>query len=74
MDRYLTSDLYLAAYLRLKGYKLEVEKNGKKVTFCFPKGEEVNNSVIEYLNEGGNCSPLKYANSVKNLKNLIYNL
>ena len=36
MDRYLTSDLYLAAYLRLKGYTLEVEKNGKKVTFCFP--------------------------------------
>ena len=74
MDRYLTSDLYLAAYLRLKGYTLEVDKNGKKVTFCFPKSDEISISVIEYLNENGNCCPLKYSNSIKNLKNLIYNL
>jgi hypothetical protein len=74
MDRYLTSDLYLAAYLRLKGYTLEFEKSGKKVTFCFPKSDELNNSVIEYLNEKGTCSPLKYSNSIKNLKNLIYNM
>jgi hypothetical protein len=73
MDRYLTSDLYLAAYLKLKGYALEVEKKGKKVTFCFPKSDELSNVVIEYLNENGSCSPLKYSNSIKNIKNLIYN-
>ena len=74
MDKYLTSDLYLAAYLRTKGFQLEVEKNGKKVTFCFTKSSELNNSVIDYLNENGSCEPLKYANSIKNLKSLIYNL
>ena len=74
MDRYLTSDLYLAAYLRLKGHAFEVEKNGKKITFVFTKSDELNNLVIEYLNENGSCSPLKYSNSIKNLKNLIYNL
>lgn len=74
MDKYLTSDLYLAAYLRLKGYQLEVERNGKKVTFCFLKSDELNSCVVDYLNENGDCSPLKYANSVKNLKNLIYNM
>jgi hypothetical protein len=32
--------------------------------------EEVNN----YLNESGSCEPLLYTNSIKNLKNLLYNL
>ena len=60
--RYTTSDMYLAAYLKLKGLKLLVEKNKNKATF------------IEYLNENGSCEPLLYTNAIKNLKNLLYNL
>jgi hypothetical protein len=71
---YSTTDLYLASYLRLKEYKFEVERKGSKVQFNFFRSEQLNGHVIEYLNESGNCEPLKYANSIKNLKNLIYNL
>jgi len=73
-EKYLTTDLYLAAYLKLKGHKIEMEKLGKKVNFYFQKTENLNTNVIEYLNEEGSCNPLKYANSVKNLKNVVYNL
>ncbi len=71
---YSTSDLYLAGYLKVKGYKFEVEKKGGKVQFNFFRNDQLSIHVIEYLNESGQCEPLKYANSIKNLKNIIYNL
>ena len=71
---YKTSDLYLAAFLKLKGFKMSVEKNRNKAIFTFEKTDELSLLVNEYLNEGGSCSPLLYTNSIKNLKNLIYNL
>lgn len=71
---YKTSDLYLAAFLKLKGFKMSVEKNRNKAIFTFEKTDELVVLINDYLNEGGSCSPLLYTNSIKNLKNLIYNL
>lgn len=71
--RYLTSDLYLAAYLKVKGNKYTVEKVGTKTFFVFEETKELLRNVDEYLTEDGSCSPLLYANSIKNLKNLIFN-
>ena len=71
---YSTSDLYLAAFLKLKGYKMSVEKNRNKVSFIFGVDNLLNDLIVDYLNGEGNCEPLLYANSIKNLKNLIYNL
>ncbi len=71
---YKTSDLYLAAFLKLKGFKMSVEKNRNKAIFTFEKTDELVVLINDYLNEGGTCSPLLYTNSIKNLKNLIYNL
>lgn len=71
---YKTSDLYLAAFLKLKGFKMSVEKNRNKAIFTFEKTDELVVLVNDYLNEGGSCQPLLYTNSIKNLKNLIYNL
>jgi len=71
---YSTSDLYLAAFLKLKGYKMSVEKNRNKANFIFEVDELLNDLIVNYLNGEGNCEPLLYANSIKNLKNLIYNL
>jgi hypothetical protein len=73
-NRYSTSDLYLAAYLKLKGNKMSVEKIKNKALFCFEKTDELVVSVNDYLSEGGSCEPLLYTNSIKNLKNLLYNL
>jgi hypothetical protein len=73
-NRYSTSDLYLAAYLKLKGNKMSVEKIKNKALFCFEKSDELVISVNDYLSEGGSCEPLLYTNAIKNLKNLLYNL
>lgn len=71
---YKTSDLYLAAFLKLKGFKMSVEKNRNKAIFIFEKTDELVVLINDYLNEGGSCQPLLYTNSIKNLKNLLYNL
>jgi len=73
-EDYITSDLYLAAFLKLKGHKLKIEKTKNKVNFKFKKTPELEVMVNDYLMESGSCEPLLYANSVKNLKNLLYNL
>jgi len=73
-ENYITSDLYLAAFLKLKGNKLTIEKNKNKVNFKFSKTVELDTLVESFLMEGGSCEPLLYANSIKNLKNLLYNL
>jgi hypothetical protein len=73
-EKYTTSDLYLGAYLKLKGHKMSVEKNRNKAVFVFEKNDEIQKEVNDYLNEEGSCEPLLYTNSIKNLKNLLYNL
>lgn len=71
---YKTNDLYLAAFLKLNGKKLRVEKVKGKANFIFDMSDDLTKLVNEYLTEEGNCNPLSYTNSIKNLKNLIYNL
>jgi hypothetical protein len=71
---YKTTDLYLAAFLKLKGQKLSVEKNKGKAIFSFEENDVLTKLVNDYLTEEGTCNPLSYTNSIKNLKNLIYNL
>lgn len=73
-NRYITSDLYLGAYLRLKGYKMMVEKDKSKANFNFDISDDLYKDVSTYLSGDATCDPLSYTNSIKNLKNLIYNL
>ena len=72
-NSYSTSDLYLTAYLKIKGHKLTVEKSSKKSTFIFLSNPELLFDVDAYLTETGSCEPLAYTNAIKNLKNLLFN-
>lgn len=72
-EKYITSDLYLTAYLKVKGFKFLVEKVKSKSIFIFEKNPELMTTVNEYLTESGSCEPLNYSNSIKNIKNLLYN-
>jgi hypothetical protein len=72
--KYMTSDLYLGAYLKLRGYKMLVEKEKSKANFNFETSDELYKDVSSYLSGDATCDPLSYTNSIKNLKNLIYNL
>ena len=71
--KYITSDLYLTAYLKVKGHKFTVEKIKSKSNFVFDLNDEIISDVNDYLSENGQCEPLAYTNSIKNLKNYLYN-
>lgn len=70
-----TPDLYFAAFLHVKGCEVtRTEREGSKVIFTFKTSNE--NIVTEYFNEiqaaDNEINPIKYANSIKNLKSLCY--
>ena len=71
--KYITSDLFLTAYLKIKGHKFTVEKIKSKSNFVFDLNEVVVSDVNDYLSENGQCEPLAYTNSIKNIKNYLYN-
>jgi hypothetical protein len=71
--KYITSDLYLTAYLKVKGHKFIVEKIKSKSNFVFDLSERIISDVNDYLSENGQCEPLAYTNSIKNIKNYLYN-
>jgi len=73
-NTYVTSDLYLSAYLKVKGHRYRVEKIKSKSNFVFEQTPELLSYVNEYLTENGSCEPLAYTNAIKNLKNLLYNM
>lgn len=70
---YVTSDLYLTAYLKIKGHKYIVEKVKSKSNFVFNECPKLISDVNEYLTENGSCEPLTYTNAIKNLKNFLHN-
>jgi len=72
-NTYVTSDLYLTAYLKIKGFTFKVEQRKSKSEFVFESSPELISNVDEYLSDMGNCKPLSYTNAIKNLKNYIYN-
>ncbi len=70
---YVTSDLYLTAYLKVKGFKFTVDKIKSKSNFIFTNSPDLLSNVNEYLSENGSCEPLAFTNAIKNLKNYLYN-
>lgn len=68
-----TSDLYLTAYLKTKGFKYQVTKLKSKSNFSLVSTPELLLHVHDYLSEKGLCDPLAYSNAIKNLKNYLYN-
>jgi hypothetical protein len=71
--KYITSDLYLTAYLKVKGHKFSVEKIKSKSNFIFDLNDKIVVDVNDYLSENGQCEPLNYTNAIKNIKNYLYN-
>ena len=72
--KYTTSDLYLGAFLKSNGQKMSVVKNKNKATFVFDETPELTTLVNNYLTDDALCNPLSFANAIKNIKNLLYNL
>ena len=66
MNEYKTSDIILAAYLRLNNFTMSrIEKQGNKGTFVF---DEVDDDVIQVYDFGNaEVEPVAFNNMVKQL-------
>ena len=70
---YATSDLYLSAFLVSSGIPLDsFARDNGRTTFRFEQRETLPQLVTNFYADKANVSPMKYGNSLKNLKALIY--
>ena len=74
MSEFLTSDLYLSAFLKAKGLKLIDKKTeGKKVIFIFEDREDREDLVRQFFNDGlVNITAFKSA--IQDLKTMVFNV
>ncbi len=72
-NTYVTSDLYLTSYLKVKGFKFKISKVNSKSNFVFESSDDLLTNVNEYFAENGLCEPLAFTNAIKNIKNLLHN-
>lgn len=65
-----TTDIVLAATLKLCGYKLDrIEKDGKRGIFCF---SNVDSSVVDKFNLGqAEVEPVSFNNAIKALTTAV---
>lgn len=75
MSVYETKDLYLAAFLRAKSFRLrDVKRNGtREAVFVFEDRPDREALLLAYYNNEGSIEPLAYVNAWKDLKALTYN-
>jgi hypothetical protein len=74
-DTYSTQDFYLSAFLVAKDYPVVAYDRQRNITqFQFEKTSELLLLVQEYFSGKGIINPVRYGNSIKNLKSLIYSI
>jgi hypothetical protein len=73
MNTYKTNNFYLSAFLEAFGIPLvSYERWNGKTTFEFAETDELNELIGDYFADKVRVSPIRYGNSLKNLKALIY--
>ncbi len=73
MDSYTTSDFYLSAFLLASGTPLlDFERKNGRTSFRFAETDELSELIEHYFADQVRVSPIRYGNSLKNLKALIY--
>jgi hypothetical protein len=74
MDTYMTSDLYLSAFLKAKGFKLITKKTeGKKVIFVFEDQENREVLIRQFFN-GGLVNITAFKSALQDLKVIVFNM
>ena len=70
-ENYITSDIGIAAFLQLKGYKLLICERGPTGKFHFEFSDPDKNCQLEALSflESDFC---KFDNNVRNLKKILF--
>lgn len=72
-NRYSTSDLYFASFLKSAGVPfIGAEKEGRKVLFIFDRSDAIKDLKREYFNRTAKISALSFVDEIRNLKSLTY--
>ena len=70
---YSTQDFYLSAFLNAKGHAvIDYERQRNVTYFQFEKTSELLMLVQQYFADSAVVNPVRYGNSIKSLKSLIY--
>ena len=71
---YNTTDLYLAAFLKVRRWYVRIERTPEKkeVLFSFVDDPDLQKDIVEYFN-GADVSAIAFKNELQNLKTLMYN-
>jgi hypothetical protein len=73
MNTYKTSNFYLSAFLEASGIPLvSHERSDGKTTFEFAQIDGLFQLIHDYFSDQVRVSPIRYGNSLKNLKAMIY--
>jgi hypothetical protein len=74
MATYMTSDLYLAAFLKAKGMKLQDKRSvGNKYFFVFEARQDRKKLIQEFFNDGL-VSITAFKNALQDLKTMVFNV
>lgn len=73
IDKYSSQDFYLTAFLVASGHPVLSYDRQRGVTlFQFERTSELSTLVREYYADHATVSPIRYGNSLKNLKSIIH--
>jgi hypothetical protein len=73
VNTFATNDFYLSAFLVASGIPLAShQRSNGKTSFEFASNDELTRLIDEYYADQVKVSPIRYGNSLKNLKALIY--
>ena len=72
-ETYTTQDFYLCGFILASGHQvLTYDRKSGKTIFEFERTDELSKLVREYYADHATVSPIRYGNSLKNLKSIIY--
>ena len=71
---YTTSDLYLSAFLKAKGLKLQDKRRvGDRYVFVFEDADNRQGLIREFFNDGV-VSITAFKNAIQDLKTMVFNV
>ena len=76
MERYLTTDFYLCAYLFVIGYRMESTKLISRTTteFEFEENDKLKTEVEKFYTMKASVDPLTYGSALRSIKSMIHAL
>jgi len=72
---FVTSDLYLSAFLKARGIKLidQIRDDNKKIRFVFEDRKDRKRLIQEYFNNGS-VNITDFKNALQDLKTIVFNI